>query len=248
MSYPKLLINAAFWLLAFTYEGLAQKQIEVREQTWLGYFNQTRFTNKSGLWVDLHFRGTDNFFQAKSIAIARFAYIYYLSEHIRLMAGYAYAPRFSNAEPHVIPEHRPWQQFLWVEKKNGFNLTQSFRIEQRFRQRIADNELTSEFEFNWRLRYNFVITVPLKGKEILPGTPFLYFNNDTHINAGKNIKYNYLDQNRSFLGLGYQFSEQLNVHLGYMFIFQQEPVPEHFVHIHAIRLYFIHNLDLRNDR
>jgi hypothetical protein len=240
-----MLTGVGFWLLAFAHQGLAQKQFEVREQTWVGYFNQTRLTNRSGVWVDLHFRGTDNFLQAKSIAIARAAYIYYLSDNVRLMAGYAYAPRFSNADPGVIPEHRPWQQVLWSEKKKRFNLTQSFRIEQRFRQRIADDELTSEFDFNWRLRYNFVFTLPLKGGEILPKTPFLYFNNDTHINAGKNIKYNYLDQNRTFLGLGYQFTDQLNVHLGYMFIFQQEPVAEHFVRIHAIRLYVIHNLDLR---
>jgi hypothetical protein len=240
-----MLVKVGVLLLAFVSQGQAQKHHEVREQSWLGYFNQTRFTNRSGLWVDLHFRGTDDFFKSKSIAIARFAYLYYLSDNVRLMVGYAYAPRFSNAGPGVVPEHRPWQQVLWVEKKKRFNLTQSLRIEQRFRQAVDQGELTDDFNFNWRFRYNFVITVPLKGKEIVPKTLFLYFNNDTHINAGKSILYNSFDQNRSFIGLGYQFSDRLNAHLGYLFIFQQEPVAANYVNIHAIRLYFIHQVDLR---
>jgi hypothetical protein len=37
------------------------KDIHSREQLWLGYFNQTRITNKFGLWLDVHYRRTDNF-------------------------------------------------------------------------------------------------------------------------------------------------------------------------------------------
>jgi hypothetical protein len=44
--------------------------IDTQEQVWVGYFNQTRFTNKSGMWVDLHLRFTGNFTDHLYLAIA----------------------------------------------------------------------------------------------------------------------------------------------------------------------------------
>lgn len=224
----------------------AQKETEVRDQTWLGYFNQTRFTKRSGLWVDLHYRLTGDFTHERSVNIARVAYIYYISDQVRLMGGYAYAKHFSHgtAAPDV-PEHRPWQQIQWFDKKNGFNLMQWFRVEQRFRRTVAAGELTDDYNFNWRLRYNFALTLPLKGKQVAAKTPFLFFNDEIHINAGKEIVNNYFDQNRAFLGVGYQFTSHLNAHLGYMNVFQQLPAGNRYVNINAIRLFVFHNIDLR---
>ena len=39
--------------------------------------------------------------------------------------------------------------------------------------------------FNWRFRYNFAFTLPLKGKVVLSKTTFLFFNNEVHINSGR---------------------------------------------------------------
>jgi hypothetical protein len=89
------------------------------------------------------------------------------------------------------------------------------------------------------------LTVPLKGKQLLPATPFLLLSNEVHLNAGKNIVHNHFDQNRTFLGLGYQFTDQLSAHLGHLFIYQYQGIPDSFLHIHAIRVYLIHNLDFR---
>lgn len=246
-----LIFCFTFFLTSFlavhqTRAQATEKNIEEREQTWLGYFNQTRFTKKSGAWVDLHYRLTGDFTHERSVNIARVGYIYYLSDQVRLMAGYAYAKHFSHAaNTPDIPEHRPWQQIQWFDKKNGFNLMQWFRIEQRYRRKVTDGALADDYNFNWRLRYNFAFTLPLKGKQVVAKTPFLFFNDEVHINAGKNIVINYFDQNRVFLGFGYQFTSHLNAHLGYMNVFQQLAAPNQFVNIHAIRLFVFHNLDLR---
>ena len=37
------------------------KQTENVNQIWLGYFNQTRFSNKWGTWTDLHLRTKEDF-------------------------------------------------------------------------------------------------------------------------------------------------------------------------------------------
>ncbi len=223
-----------------------EKEIEYREQTWVGYFNQTRFTDKSGLWVDLHWRLTDQFVGRTGVTIARLAYIYYVNDMVRLTAGYAHATQYGEGTNPNVPENRLWQQVQWFEKKNGFNMMQWFRVEERFRRKVTAGELTNDYNFNWRFRYNISFTIPLKGKQVVPKTPFIFLNDEIHINAGENIGINYFDQNRLFLGLGYQFTAHLNAHLGYMYVFQQLPEVNKYVHIDAIRFFIFHNLDFRN--
>jgi hypothetical protein len=110
MKYSCWLVIVVFVLGAHN-PLFAQKDIEYDEQTWLGYFNQTRFTNKSGFWLDVHFRFTDNFTGQLGQTIFRPGYIYFLSDQTRLSAGYAYVTNYSATDdiPN-IPEHRSWQQ------------------------------------------------------------------------------------------------------------------------------------------
>lgn len=223
-----------------------QKTFKTSEQTWFGYFNQTRFTKHSGLWLDLHLRLTDDFFNQKNLSIIRAGYTYYLSDQVRLTAGYGYITQYAlvDGQPNV-PEHRPWQQIQWFDKKKGFSMMQAFRVEQRYRTKVVGGELTDDYNFNWRFRYNFALTFPLRGHTVAPKSPFLFFNDEIHINAGKNIVNNYFDQNRLFLGLGYQFTTLINAQLGYLYVFQQLPEGNTYANIHAIRLFVFHNLDFR---
>jgi Protein of unknown function (DUF2490) len=233
-------------LLSFGRQAFSQtKEFDTEEQTWLGYFNQTRFTNKSGMWVDLHLRFTGNFADDPALSIARAGYTYYLSDHVKLTAAYTYATRYSTTGGPDVPEHRPWQQIQWTEKKAWFNMMQWVRLEERFRRKVSAGELTDDYNFNYRIRYNMAFTIPLKGKQVVAKTPFLFANNEVMINFGKEIVYNYFDQNRVFAGFGYQFTSHLNAQLGYMYVFQQLADGDKYLNINAIRLFVFHNLDLR---
>ena len=223
----------------------SQKSTEVRDQAWFGYFNQTRFTKRSGLWTDLHLRLTDDFVKNVSQTIARFGYTYYVSDAVRLTVGHAFVTTAGQNGNPDIPEQRSWQQIQWYEKKKGFNLMQWLRVEERFRQKIVAGELTDEYNFNWRFRYNFMFQLPLKGREMKPAVPFVFVNNEVMINAGKEIVYNYFDQNRFAVGVGYPFTAHLNVQLAYMNVFQQLPAGNKYVNVNAVRLFVFHNLDFR---
>jgi hypothetical protein len=222
------------------------KQVTEQQQTWLGYLNQTRLTSKFGTWTDLHLRRTGHFLDRWSIGIARAGLTYYVTDRVRLTAGYAYIHHYPAAGNQTAwPEHRPWQQIQWFNAYKGFGTMQYLRFEQRYRRRVANDQLEDGYNFNYRLRYNFLLTVPLKGKQMAPGIPFLVLNDEIHINMGKQILYNYFDQNRAFLGIGYPFTSHLNAHLGYMNLFQQLPAGNRFNNTHAIRLFVFHNLDFR---
>jgi predicted porin len=223
-----------------------QKNITVSEQTWLAYFNQTRFTNRSGIWFDGHLRFTDDFAERMSQDILRLAYVYYLHDNVRLAAGYAYITNYSGDDN--IPnlnEHRPWQQIQWFEKKRYFNMMQYLRLEERFKEYLNQGEVAEDYQFNYRIRYNMAFTIPLKAGGVQPKSPFVFVNNEVMLNMGKAIVNNYFDQNRFFVGMGYQFTKGLNAQLGYLNVFLERPSGSDFINAHAIRLFVFHNLDLR---
>ncbi len=229
--------------------GLSQqKQTEHPEQVWLGYFNQTRFSNNWGLWTDLQIRTKDNFVEDFSQGLARFGLTYYIRNTTKLTAGYAYIHHFpADAHKDVAqPEHRPWQQVQWHSSPGKKKMMQWFRLEERYRRKILnDSTLAKGHNFNFRLRYNFFYDIPLSSEGIVPGKFSFVVNDEVHINFGKQVVYNYFDQNRFFLGLKYQLSAHDNIQLGYMNVFQQLPAGNKYRSTDVIRLFYFQNLDLR---
>ncbi|HEY0655510.1 MAG TPA: DUF2490 domain-containing protein, partial [Chryseosolibacter sp.] len=74
-------------ILALPCVTLAQapgKHIEDREQLWLGYFNQTRLSNKFGLWADIHYRRTENFTDRSFQFLVRPAITYFVKDNLRI--------------------------------------------------------------------------------------------------------------------------------------------------------------------
>jgi len=228
-------------------EVIAQKQTQRQQQVWLGYFNQTRFSNKWGAWLDVQLRTKEDFTNHLSQLLIRPAVTYYINDATKISAGYAYI-RLYPADNHsrvTQPEHRPWQQVQWHTKYGKNRTMQWFRLDERFRRKILnDSTLADGYNFNFRLRYNFLWQVPLSA-QIKRGTWSFILNNEVHINFGKQITYNYFDQNRFFVGLSYNTNATDNLQIGYMNVFQQLPVGNRYRSIDAARVFYFHNLDLR---
>ncbi len=243
----KLLIFILFISLTDNYL-IAQKTITEDEQTWFGIFNQTRFTDKWGMWADTHFRLKDDFVKEPSQFLIRVGPTYYVNDDVRLTAAYSFVNTFPDETHKNIsqPEHRPFQQIQWYTRYGKTRLMQWVRLEERFRRKIKnDDEWADGYNFNWRARYNFAFFVPLSKKGLAPHTLQFLVNNELMVNFGKNIVYNYFDQNRLFGGFVYQFTKESNIQFGYMNIFQQQAAGNRYKSIHTIRLFYFHNLDFR---
>ncbi|MBC7904538.1 MAG: DUF2490 domain-containing protein, partial [Gemmatimonadaceae bacterium] len=176
---------------------------------------------------------------------------YYVNDAAKLTAGYAFVNFFPSDNHKKIsqPEHRIWQQFQWHTKFQRNRLMQWFRLEERFRRKIKnDSTLSDGYLFNYRVRYNVWYEIPFGKKGVVPGAVSLVLNDEVHVNFGKEIVYNYFDQNRFFLGLKYQFSEHNNIQAGYMNIFQQLAAGNQYRSTHAARIFFFQNLDLRSKK
>ena len=223
-----------------------QKTTQQAEQLWAGYFNQTRLTGKLGFWLDLQLRTREDFVQDLSQFIVRPGLTYYLNDATKLTAGYAYIHHYpADAHKQIAqPEHRPWQQLQWHTRYGKLRTMQYLRLEQRYRRKILnDSTLASGHNFNHRLRYAFLLQVPL-AQEVRKGSFSLIANDEVHIAFGKQVL-NYFDQNRFFLGFAYHVNAHDNVQLGYMNLFQQLGGVGSYRSIHAARIFYFHNLDLR---
>jgi hypothetical protein len=238
-------------LVMVSSEAIAQTKTTTDvQQVWFGYFNQTRFSNRWGSWLDLHLRTKEDFFTNFSQSIFRGGITYYLNDACKLTVGYAYINHFpaDNHSGVSQPEHRPWQQIQWHNKYSKMRTMQWIRLEERFRHKILDaDELADGYSFNYRIRHNFLLQVPIGAgaSGFRPKTFAFVANNELHINFGKQIVNNYFDQNRFFIGLSYFTNSHDNVQFGYMNVFQQLPAGNQYKSIHAARLFYFHNLDLR---
>ncbi len=242
-------ISFALYLLSLPVLASSQtKQTEYAQQIWLGYFNQTRFSDKWGIWADVHLRTKEKFVNSLSQGIARLGLTYYLNDATKLTTGYAYVNHFPSDNHKNIsqPEHRPWQQIQWHNKYERLRTMQWVRLEERFRRKILnDDELAEGYNFNFRIRYNFFLQKPLGKKAFHPGTLSFVLNDEVHINFGKQIVYNYFDQNRFFVGFNYHVNTHDFFQFGYMNLFQQLAPGNRYRILNTFRLFYFHNLDMR---
>jgi hypothetical protein len=230
---------------------VAQKQTAHEQQTWIAYQNQTRLSNKFGLWGDFHLRTKEDFVNDLSLGIIRLGLTYYAHDQLKFTAGYAFVNHFpaDNHSGISQPEHRPWQQVQWHNNSKRSRLMQYLRLEERYRRKIlSDDELAAGYTFNWRVRYNLMLLLPMSQKAFQPGTLSLALSDEVHVNMGKQIVNNYFDQNRLFTGFAYHLNAHDQLQFGYMNVFQQLPAGDRYRSLHVARIFYFQNLDFRKNR
>ena len=218
------------------------------QQVWLGYSNQIRFSNKWGGWIDLQLRTKENFFTNFSQSFVRGSLVYYINDATKFSIGDAWVQYFpgDNHKLMTTNEHRPWQQFQWHTNYAKTKTMQWVRLEERFRQKVLnDSTLAGGNNFNFRIRYNFLLQVPLHGGVIKKGDVSFMLNNEIYVNLGKQFVYNTFDQNRFFMGLAYYVSPVNYLQFGYSNVFQQLSNGNTYRSIHIARVAFFQNMDWR---
>ena len=247
----KTLLFLLFNLVVFTVVSQNVRVVQDEEQLWTGYFNQTRLTDKWGIWLDVHFRTTEHFIKEHSKFLSRLGVMYYLNDDLKFTNAYAFINHFPE-EGHANvsqPEHRIWHQLQLHTKYGKIRTMQWVRLEERFRRKIKnDNELAEGYRFDERIRYNFLLNIPLNKKGIVPKSFSAILNDEVMVNLSKNNVYNIFDQNRFFVGLAYNFNAHSNLQFGYMNVYQQLAAGNKYKNINAIRVFFFQNLDFRKKK
>lgn len=247
----KISVLASF-LMVMTLQSNAQdeKVYQHYEQFWFQYFNQTRISEKWGLWFDMGYRTKDNFTEGTSTLLARIGAIYYLNKGFRLMGGYAFfnAYPLENNIDIAQPEHRLWQQVQFQKEYNKLSLSSTVRFEQRWRRKIKPpDQFDEDYNFNYRLRFGISLQYPLRHKKLEKGDLSVVTGDEVMLNFGQQIVYNHLDQNRIWAGLRYYFNSNNNLTVLYMNSFGQTQVSRLYRVFNVVRISYFHNIDLRRE-
>jgi hypothetical protein len=240
--------------LVLCLSGYAQSQTKTfvnYEQIWLGYMNQTRFSQRWGIWADVQLRSKDDFVDSMSTGILRAGLTYYIKDQLKVTAGYAFINHFPGDNHRDIsqPEHRFWQQLQAHGGGGRVKTMQWLRLEERFRRKIAsDDALAEGYTFNFRVRYNYLVQWAIGKRPFAPRTFSFVLNDEVHINFGKQIIYNTFDQNRFFAGFHYFISSHTFLQFGYMNLVQQLASGTTYRNVHAARVLLFQNLDFSPKR
>lgn len=233
-----------FPLLTFGQEA-GKKEVNQQMQTWVSLNTVTKFSDNWGVAADAHIR-ENGFFESNNFYFLRGGLAYIPNKSIALTAGYAHmwlAPTKEGWSTYA-DENRIYQQIQLITKIGDVSILQRLRNEQRWQEKMADDEPTGENRFTDRVRYLVSFTIPIFSDKKMPS---LVLADELLIHFGKEVIYNTFDQNRLFIGIRQNISPQLSYDFGYMNVYQQKYTGYQYDMNHTLRLFFYLNSTLKHN-
>jgi hypothetical protein len=230
-------------------QNIIPREIVPQTHAWLHYFGTYRLTKEWSIHAEVQVRRAD-FLASWQQLLLRTGLNYHLSENVILTVGYCYVGTHPyGAQPirSFRPEHRPWEQVMVRHFEGAFEFQHRFRLEQRF---LGNFEATpiqaaSGEDYQNRMRYRCLITLPLGGDRVKAGMFFVNAYDEIFINFGETVRYNVFDQNRLGANLGYQFLPNANVQLGFMNQTIQKANGFQLESNNTLMFFLFYNLDFR---
>lgn len=176
---------------------------------WLMCFNQTRLHDKWSIHAEAQYRSFEITPKTEQMLL-RGGINYHINNSAFTSIGFAYVGNYAFDKEQLsgvqVSEDRIWQQFLMRNNVGRCLFEHRYRLEQRWMQSNNNNRYLN------RIRYLLRVTVPLNKKEIEKNTLFLSFYDEIFIHFSSTP----FDRNRLYGAMGYQFSPNANIQLGYL--------------------------------
>jgi len=188
---------------------------------WAAISSTMKVHKKVGLYVEGQFRFAQNFqpmqhqfrtaveiYPSKKFAVVPFGYVY--------TWNYLYGKQPASV---VNNEHRLYQQIVYHHRLSKLVVQHRLRMEERF---IQDHFIASDGtmagsrydDVRYRLRYRLLANLPLNNPNMEPKTWYISMWDEVFVSWGKPVTYHEPDQNRIFVGLGYQFTKLVSLQAG----------------------------------
>jgi len=173
---------------------------------WLIYIGNKKLNSKWNIHNEVQYRNYNAVGDLEQLLL-RTGVGYNLSDNndnILLGYGYILSENYigESDDKSSVNEHRIFQQFTTKQKVGKVGLSHRYRFEQRF----------VEDDFKLRFRYFLGVKIPLQYKEEAKTPLYVSLYNEIFLNTKSSV----FDRNRVFGGIGYTFSDNLRLELGYM--------------------------------
>ena len=219
------------------------KTINRQYQSWLSVNSLWRLSHKWGFAVDLHQR-RNHFLRDNSFNFVRIGINYWIKDNLTVTAAYGHmwvapvTPGYST----WADENRICEQVQLTTRLGKVTMLQRLRNEQRWQEKIVNDQETGENKFTDRVRYLLAVTIPVFKN---PWYPALTVSDELHVQFGKEVVYNTFDQNRAFVGIRQAVTKNLFFDLGYMLFSQQKASGMVYDQNHTFRWFFYYMPDFR---
>jgi hypothetical protein len=217
---PRLVVALAAALLPPGAAAAQPGPRDVADQTnsWFMYFGDHAVARRWALHAEAQVRRADGAAEWQQLLL-RPGLIYTVSPDVRLTAGYGHITTWPYGEQPArarFPEHRTWQQLQLAQRTGRVAWQHRYRLEQRW----VDVPLATpggvDRTYTNRMRYLVRATVPLRGRTVAVGTPYLSVYDEAMVNWGRSVGRNVFDQNRAYGALGWRLTPGTRVEVGYL--------------------------------
>ena len=135
---------------------------------------------------------------------------YKVTKKLQLWAGYTWQGEYNDQTDFDMATNDVMEQVQWIDNWTPqLNFQYRFRLEQRF---FAHED---DVGHRMRHRFRFVYTIPdTQAYLIAADELFVYFNSIDEGRLSHSVQTG-VNQNRSYLGVGYKLTPQLNIDTGY---------------------------------
>lgn len=237
--------SAMLFVAVLFFRGAAAQEKEVihQNQQWIEYSAQLKLKGKYSLLADGGYRWIDTYLTGEMYYV-RAGVEYAINDNLSVHAGFAHVGYFFDNLSQI--EHRPYQELSIRNKAGKLDLYQRIRVEERIFEPAGSYHPVSYNWFNWRFRYMLMVDVPLFS--LSAKRPdyrvSLGVGDEIFLNAGKNIRYNYFDQNRLLLSPTVHLGNRLSVSVTYMNQYAATFTPDRFIHSNVFWLQVRQKFDL----
>lgn len=236
LQIPVLVLSVLLTLAQAQTTTPPSRQVNQQVQTWVSLNTTYRLNRLWGTMSDVHIRRTD-FVQDPSFYFIRFGPNFWIRNNLTASVGYAHLWTAPPREDYQTwgNENRISEQVVFSSRAGSTTILQRLRNEQRWQQRIVNDERTGLIRFTNRVRYLVSFTFPVSTN---PRKPALVVAEEFLLQFGKDVVYNTFDQNRLFIGIRQPLNKQWSYDFGYMNVYQQLSSGYQYNMNHTIRLFF----------
>jgi len=205
MIKSELKIRMVVLILGLMLPSLAQAQ-DSNLGNWLIYIGNKKVNEKWNIHNEVQYRNYDVIGDLEQLLLRTGLGYTFDENKSNLLLGYGYILSenyIGNTDEKIsVNEHRIFLQFTTKQKIRKVALMHRYRFEQRF----------VEDDFKMRFRYFLGLNIPLQYKPEGKNPLYLSAYNEIFLNTESSV----FDRNRLYGGLGYKFSKNLKLELGYM--------------------------------
>ena len=223
-----------------------EKEIHQQTQSWVSINTVTKFSEHWGIIADAHIRANE-IFKDNSFYFLRGGVTYIPNATVSITGGYAHMWLAPTKEGWTTfsDENRIYQQAQLNLKAGKVSIVQRIRNEQRWQEKIINDEPTSENRFTDRVRYLISFNIPVFKNKM---APTLVVSDEILLQFGKEIVYNTFDQNRLFIGIKQSINPKWSYDFGYMNLYQQKATGYQYDMNHTLRLFFYLNTSIKSNK